>query len=71
MAHHIQSFLSDGRGQSGFVVGRFSELTSEKLRGGALGAVRGHDGDDGVEAAVAALETGAVLHAVDMLAEGA
>jgi len=42
MAHVLQPLLSDGRGRFAIVVGRFNELITEKLRDGALGALRGH-----------------------------
>lgn len=45
MAHLIQPVLADGRGRFAIVVGRFNELITEKLRDGALGALRGHGVD--------------------------
>ncbi len=38
----LQPLLSDGHGRFAIVVSRFNELITEKLRDGAIGALRGH-----------------------------
>lgn len=45
MPRVIAPLLSEGRGRFAIVVGRFNELITEKLRNGAIGALRGHGVD--------------------------